>query len=59
MTDVIALLKWGSGEWVTLVVACGHSRRLRRVAVAREQLYVGKCIPCPQCLAEQAGAEPR
>lgn len=49
MTPITHILKWGSGEWTSVMLACGHSRRVRRRELFEEQLSIGKVVTCPTC----------
>lgn len=49
MTTVQNILKWGSGEWHTVLLACGHRWRVRRAQLKQAQLYEGKSVKCAQC----------
>jgi len=55
MTTVLHILHWGTGEWHTVLLACGHRRRLRRAELRAEQLYEGKTVPCPECQEVEHG----
>ena len=47
MTTIERILAWG--EWHTVLLACGHRRKVRRQALQDEQLYLGKKVECAQC----------
>jgi hypothetical protein len=49
MTTVERILRWGSGEWSSALLACGHRLRLRRADLKREQLSEGKRVECAEC----------
>jgi hypothetical protein len=48
MTAITHMLGWGAGhQWWTILLACGHKRRhIRNGDVEREQLFIGKLVPC-------------
>jgi hypothetical protein len=52
MTGIKRLLPWGSGEWISVLLACGHRRRVRRAEAKAEQLMIGKMVRCAECEAE-------
>lgn len=49
MTAIRHILTWGTGEWHTVLLACGHRFRLRRAQLQTEQLYEGKPVTCAEC----------
>lgn len=49
MATIERILKWGSGEWQTLVLSCGHRRKVRRAQVKAQQLMPGKKVDCEEC----------
>lgn len=54
MTEVKRILSWGTGEWLTVVLACDHRRKVRRAEAKAEQLMVGKMVKCAECEGEAA-----
>lgn len=51
MTTIEQILNWG--QWHTVMLACGHRRKIRREIIAQEQLYLGKHVDCVDCLYEE------
>lgn len=49
MVQITHILAWGSGQWQTVMLACGHKRHIRKADLKREQLFVGKPVPCADC----------
>jgi hypothetical protein len=49
MTTIQCILSWGSGEWHTVLLACGHSWKLRRAELKSGQLFTGKKVECAVC----------
>lgn len=49
MTTIRLIISWGTGEWQTVLLACGHKRKMRRAEVKAEQLYEGKAVVCAEC----------
>ena len=45
---IVRILPWGS-DWQTVVLECGHKRRLRKAEVERAQLFIDKRVPCGEC----------
>jgi hypothetical protein len=41
--------EWGSGEWRTVMLSCGHDRKVRRIQMKSEQLAIGKQVECEEC----------
>jgi hypothetical protein len=35
MTPIRHILRWGTGEWATILMSCGHSRHVRRTEFDR------------------------
>lgn len=62
MPTIERILKWGSGEWQTLMLSCGHKRKVRRQEVKADQLMPGKRVACAECeergLPVAAGSDP-
>ena len=56
MTSVERIYDYG--EWHTVLLACGHRRKVRREVIAKEQLYLGKRVDCTDCLYEELSKEP-
>jgi hypothetical protein len=52
MTKVDRILKWGGGEWQTVILACGHRSRFRRADVKKLQLFPGMVVNCQECEAD-------
>lgn len=57
MTTITRILKYG-GEWHTVLLACGHQRKVRREVITKEQLYLGKHVDCTDCLYEELSKGP-
>lgn len=53
MSTITHILAWGSGQWQTVLLACGHKRHIRKADLKREQLYIGKTVPCADCRHNQ------
>jgi hypothetical protein len=53
VTSITHILAWGSGQWQTVMLACGHKRHIRKADLKREQLYVGRMVPCADCRLER------
>jgi hypothetical protein len=51
-TKIVRILKWGSGEWQTVLLACGHRCQVRRAEVKAQQLLPGKAMKCEKCEAK-------
>jgi len=49
MTTIQHIVRWGTGEWATVMLACGHRWRLRRAQLKTAQLFEGKKITCTEC----------
>jgi hypothetical protein len=47
-TSIEHILPW-SGQWYTVLLACGHRRKLRKQNLKLEQLFVGKRVTCQEC----------
>jgi hypothetical protein len=47
-TSIEHILPW-SGQWYTVLLACGHRRKLRKQDLKLEQLFVGKRVTCQEC----------
>lgn len=54
MTAIKYILSWGSGQWRTVLLECGHMRHIRKADLKREQLFISKRVPCADC-GEDAG----
>jgi hypothetical protein len=52
MTTIRHILNWG--EWHTVLLACGHSRKVRRKELKDEQLFTGKQIACLECASKKS-----
>ena len=51
MTTITGILRWSS-EWHSVLLACGHTRRLRKAELLGEQLFIGKRVACEDCARE-------
>ena len=49
MTTIQHIVRWGAGEWHTVMLACGHRWKLRRAQMKRAQLFDGKKVECAEC----------
>lgn len=50
------IFNWGP-QWSTVRLACGHSRKVRKTDLAREQLFVGKTVECADCQCQVASRQ--
>lgn len=55
MTTIERIFNWG--EWHTVLLGCGHRRKIRRETIVKEQLYLGKHVDCTDCLYEELTKE--
>jgi hypothetical protein len=49
MTTITRIYSWGTGEWLSVLMECGHRRKVRRDEAKAEQLMVGKKVTCAEC----------